>query len=152
MPKWSWLDKLIGGGKTTISIISIDLSYKIIFRTLYAPYFFYAPEIDCEEPNVEHEPELEKPQFSDLVTEYKEILANVGKLLASYAAKVDSDPEPTILIEPDIVDKPEPEVIDKPKVGASWCHCKKRCPHSPQKLKSFLLILLWNFKWNLLGS
>jgi len=75
-------------------------------------------EVDCEDPDVEHEPNLEKPQFSDLVVECKEILANVGKLLASYAAKVDSDPEPIVLIEPDIVDKPEPEAVNEPEPEA----------------------------------
>jgi len=29
----------------------------------------------------------------------------VGKLLVSYAAKVDPDPEPPVLVEPDIVDE-----------------------------------------------
>jgi len=37
----------------------------------------------------------------------------VGKLLASYAAKVDPDPEPPVLIEPDIVYEPDSEVVDK---------------------------------------
>ena len=64
--------------------------------------------------NVEYAPELEKPQFNDLVTEYKEIQANVRKLLASYVAKVDLDPEPTVFIEPDIVDKLEPKIVNKP--------------------------------------
>ena len=35
------------------------------------------------------------------------------KLLASYAAKVDSDLEPPVLIEPNIIDKPESEVVDE---------------------------------------
>jgi len=83
--------------------------------TLYAPHFLYASEVDCEEPNVEHELELEKLQFSDLVAECKKILASVGKLLASYAAKVDSDLEPPVLIELNIVDKPESEAVNEPK-------------------------------------
>ena len=74
----------------------------------------YVSEVNCEEPNVEHEPELEKPQFTDLVAECK-ILASVGKLLASNAVKVDSDLEPPVIIEPNIVDKPEPEAVDEPK-------------------------------------
>ena len=37
----------------------------------------------------------------------------MGKLLTSYAAKVDSDPEPPVLVEPDIVDEPNSEVVGK---------------------------------------
>jgi len=85
-------------------------------RTLYAPHFIYASEVDCEVPNVEHEPELEKPQFNDLVAECKEILASVGKLWASYAVKVDSDPKPLALVEPNIVDKSELEAVNEPKL------------------------------------
>ena len=73
--------------------------------------FFYASKVDYKEPNVEHEPKLEKPQFSDLVAEYKEMLARMGKLLASYAAKFNSYPKHSVLIEPDIVDKPEPKLL-----------------------------------------
>jgi len=39
----------------------------------------------------------------------------VEKLFASYAAKVDSDPEPLVLVEPGIVDKPKPEAINEPE-------------------------------------
>jgi len=75
----------------------------------------------------------------------------VGKLLASYAAKIDSDPEPTVLVQPYIIYKPEPKVVisqnqkllmSQSQKLLSWCHCKKRYSHGPQKLKSFLLILL----------
>jgi len=82
---------------------------------LYAPHFLYVSEVDCEEPNIEHEPELEKPKLSDLVAECKEILANMGKLLASYASKINSNPEPRALIEPDIIDKPESEAVNEPE-------------------------------------
>jgi len=67
-------------------------SLQNLLRTLYAPHL-YAFEADCKEPNVEQELELEKPQLSDLVAECKEILASVGKLLASYATKVVLDSE-----------------------------------------------------------
>ena len=85
-------------------------------HTLYALHLLYVSEVDCKEPNVEYEPELEKPQFSDLVAECKENLADVGNLLASYAAKVDSDLESTVLIEPAIIDKPESEAVDEPEL------------------------------------
>jgi len=39
----------------------------------------------------------------------------VGKLLVSYTAKVDSNSEPSVLVEPNIVDKPEPEVVNEPE-------------------------------------
>ena len=58
------------------------------------------------------------------------------KLLASYAAKVDSDLEPPVLIEPNIVDKPESEVVDE------LVSLQEEFFLPPQKLKSFLLILL----------
>jgi len=31
MPKWSWLEKLIGDGKTVIWTVEVDLSYKNFF-------------------------------------------------------------------------------------------------------------------------
>ena len=37
----------------------------------------------------------------------------MGKLLASYAAKVDPDPEPLVLVESDIIDEPDSKVVDK---------------------------------------
>ena len=87
-----------------------------LLRTRYAAHLLYASETDCKKPNVEHELKLEKKQLSDLVAECNEILASIGKLLASYAAKVDPDPEPPVFIEPDIIDKPDSEVIDKPEL------------------------------------
>jgi len=78
-------------------------------------YIFYASEVDCEESDVEHKPEPGKSKFSDLVAEYKEILASMRKLLASYAAKVDLDSEPSALVEPDIIDKPESEAVNEPQ-------------------------------------
>ena len=48
----------------------------------------------------------------------------MGELLASYTAKIDSDPEPSVLIEPDIVNESNSKVVDKaklePKVRASY--------------------------------
>ena len=91
---------------------------------MYAPHLLHASEANYKEPNVEHELELEKPQFSDQVIECKKILAGVGELLASYTAKIDSDPEPSVLVEPDIVNESNLKVVDKaklePKVRASY--------------------------------
>jgi len=75
------------------------LSYKIFFCTQYAPRRLHASETDCKEPNVEHELELETPQLSDLVPEYKEILDSVRKILENMAVKVVANPEPLVLIE-----------------------------------------------------
>ena len=61
---------------------------------MYAPHLLYVSKANHKKPDVEQDLELEKPQLSDLVAECKEILASVEKLLASYAAKVDLDPEP----------------------------------------------------------
>ena len=90
------MEKLIGGGKTIIDSIDVGLSYRIFFvldnhrfyrcwfvlqdflRTLYSPHL-HAYETDCNELNVKHELELERPQFSYLVTECKKILTGVGK-------------------------------------------------------------------------
>jgi len=40
MPKWNWLDMLIGGGETVISTISVSFSYNIIFIVCILPTFF----------------------------------------------------------------------------------------------------------------
>ena len=40
----------------------------------------------------------------------------MGKLLASYVIKVDPDPEPSVLVEPDIVYEPNLEVVDTPEL------------------------------------
>jgi len=61
----------------------------------------YASETDCKESNVEHEPELERSQFSDLVVEYKEILAGMWKILKSMAAKVVGT-KPPVLVETEV--------------------------------------------------
>jgi len=73
--------------------------------------FFYASEAHCKEPNVEKKLELDRSQLSNLVAECKDILTSVGKLLASYTAKVDSAPELPVLVEPDIIDEVESEVV-----------------------------------------
>ena len=78
-------------------------------RTRYARHFLHASEVDCKEPNVEHEPELERPQFSNIVVECKVILAGVGRILESMAVKV-TDPEPPALVVIEIVDDLESEL------------------------------------------
>ena len=71
------------------------------FRTRYAPHILCASEADCNEPNVEHEPELERPQFSDLIVECKEILPDVGVILESMPVE-DPEPKPEVDVEPEL--------------------------------------------------
>jgi len=99
------LKKLIDGGQIIIDSVDAGPSYKIL-RTRYAPHLLHASETNCEEPNVEHEPELERPQFSDLVAVCKEILAGMGNILESMTAKAVTDPEPPVLVETEVVEEP----------------------------------------------
>jgi len=66
-----------------------------------------------KELHTRYAPHLERLQFSDLVTEYKEILAGMVKMLESRAVKVIDNTES----EPEVDDnpEPEPEVYDKSK-------------------------------------
>ena len=73
-------------------------------------------EADYKEHDVEHEPELEKPQLINLVTEYRVILAKVRKLLESMAIKVDIDSAASVLVEPEIVEEPQPKVVKDPEL------------------------------------
>jgi len=77
----------------------------------------YASEANCEESNVEHKSELERPQFNDLVAKCKEILTSMGKILESMAAKIVIDPEPLVFVETKVVEEPEPELkfVEDPK-------------------------------------
>jgi len=93
-------------------ILTVEIGFLQEFlRTWYAPHFLHASDAHCEELNVEHELELERPQCSDLVTEYKELLASIGEILENMATK-GADPEPTTLTETVVIDdsKPESEV------------------------------------------
>ena len=54
-------------------------------------------------------PHLERPQFSNLVAECKEILASMVKMLESRAIKAVDNTES----EPEVDDNPEPEVYDE---------------------------------------
>ena len=78
-------------------------------RNLYAPYSLYASEADY---NVEQEPEPESRSFANICTEFPEALE---RYVASQAAKIDTDPEPTVLVEPKVADKPEPTVAKEPE-------------------------------------
>ena len=69
-----------------------------LLRTRYAPHLLHASEADCKEPNVEHESKLKRSQFSDLVAEYKEILAGMRKILKCMTTKI-TDSEPPALVE-----------------------------------------------------
>ena len=46
----------------------------------------------------------------------------MGKLLASYVAKVDANSKPSVLVESDIIDEPESKVVEnlEPKVEVSY--------------------------------
>ena len=90
------MEKFIGGEKTTVDYVDIGLSYKI-FSVLDMVHLFYISEADCKGPNVEQKPELERPQFNNLVTKRKEILAGIGKILENMPTKVIADPGPQSL-------------------------------------------------------
>ena len=85
----------------------------IFFIHRYAPYFLHASETDCEEPNIEHKLEIERPQFGDLVAECKEILAGMRKILESMDAKIVTYLEPLVLIETEV--EPELKIIENLK-------------------------------------
>ena len=78
-------------------------------QTVSYTHLLHASEADCKEPNIEQEPELEKPQFNVLVAECKEILAGVGKILENMTAK-GVDPEPPTLVETEVIENLEPEL------------------------------------------
>ena len=80
------------------------------FRTWYALHLLYASEADNKEPNVEQESELKSRSITDICTELREALE---RLVASQAAKIDTDPEPLVLVELDIVDNSEPKAADE---------------------------------------
>jgi len=76
------------------------------FHTWYDPHLLY---VACNEPNVEQEPEPESRSITDI---YIELQAALERLVASQAAKIDTNPKPLVLIESDIVDNSEPKIVD----------------------------------------
>ena len=74
-------------------------------RARYAPPI-YSSESDYKEPNVEQE--SESRSITDLCTKIRVALK---KLVASQAAKRDTDPEPSALVEPDVLEEPGSEVV-----------------------------------------
>ena len=65
-----------------------------LLRTRYAPPI-YSFEPDCSEPNVDQEP---GPKIQ-LITE-------------PFTAKVEVDPEPSVIVELDVFDELEPKVVE----------------------------------------
>ena len=72
----------------------------------------------------EQEPEPKSQKITYPFAEFREILNDIRKLLASQAAKNDISLEPTFLVEPDILDEPKPEVVADlvplQKIFPSW--------------------------------
>jgi len=74
-------------------------------RARYAPPI-YSSESDYKEPNVEQE--TKSRSITDLYTKFRVALQ---KRVASQAAKRDTDPEPSALVEPDVLEEPGSEVV-----------------------------------------
>ena len=98
----------------------------------------YRDWLILKELHIRYAPHLEGPQFSDLVIECKEILADMVKMLESRSIKAVDNTES----EPEVNDnpEPEPEVYDKlesgPDVIAELVSQQEELPHSLWKLKS----------------
>jgi len=80
------LEKLIGGGKTIIYSVDIDLSYKIFVLSMLHTFFMHPRQI-AKGLILSMSP-LERSQFNDLVAECKKILNGMGKILESMTFKV----------------------------------------------------------------
>jgi len=55
--------------------------------------------------------ELDSQQITDPFVEFREILDDIRKFLASQVVENDTSPERVVLIEPGILDESEPEVV-----------------------------------------
>ena len=64
-----------------------------LLHSRYAP-LVYSSESDCGEPNVEQESEPENKPITD-----------------SSTTKVKADPEPSVIVEPEVLDEPESKVV-----------------------------------------
>jgi len=72
----------------------------------------YTPHLrTVSEPKFEQEPQPESQQITDPFAEFREILDDIRKLLASQGTKNDTNSKPIVLVEPDLLDEPEPEVV-----------------------------------------
>jgi len=107
MPDIGWMKKVIIGGKTIISYVDLVFSCNLLCAW-YAPHFH-----TLSEPKFEQEPEPESQQITYPFVEFREISDDIRKLLASQAAKNNTNPEPTVLVEFDVLDEPKPKVIAK---------------------------------------
>ena len=78
---------------------------------MYVLHLFYASEANY---NVEQEPEPESRSFVNICTELRKALE---RYVANQAAKIDTDPEPPVLVEPEVATEPEPEptVVEEPE-------------------------------------
>ena len=72
------------------------------FRSLYTPHLLYASEVDCEEL------EPESRSITDICTKLR---VGLERLVASQAAKMNTDPKPPVLVEPDVLEEIGSEVV-----------------------------------------
>ena len=84
-------------------------SWFLLQNVIYARYALHLHTIS--EPKFEQEPELESQQITDLFVEFRQILDDTQKLLASQTTKNDTSLESTILVEPEMLDESEPEFV-----------------------------------------
>ena len=80
-------------------------------HSLYAPHLLYASEqtiMLSKSPSFE----LGFRSFADICTELQEVLE---RYVASQAVKIETDPEPPVLIEPEVAAEPELTVIEEPE-------------------------------------
>ena len=91
MPDLNWIEKLIIGGENH-KLCRYWFILQGLLRTRYTPPV-YSSKLDCREANVEQKlgPEIQP--------------------ITDFTAKVEADPEPSVIGEHDVLDEPESDVI-----------------------------------------
>ena len=84
-------------------------------RTRYTP-LVHSSEPDCREPNVEQQPRPEIQPITD-----------------PFTAKVEVDSEPSLIVEPDVLNKPELEV------DAELVSLQEDTPSRPTEVEDLLI-------------
>ena len=84
------------------------MSILVSLATLSSRSPIYSSESDCKEPNVKQEPESRS--ITDLCTKLHVALE---RLVASQTVKMNTDPEPLVLVKPDVLEKPGSKVVVK---------------------------------------
>lgn len=69
---------------------------------MFAPHILHASEGDCGELNVEQELEFENRSINDI---YIKLRVAIERLVASQKAKKETNPEPPVLVEPDVLEE-----------------------------------------------